>query len=345
MFVDQFAVELGRQDRRKICVAYLEWLLGITPISESRHALRNLVNRSPWSDENVMRRLRNLLWQQSDASEGWLGLTELTLTKAGAASVGCELFKSRYTKPAQTYTRQRIVAWFWLWRGHAYPVSMRLYLPHRWIRSTSENVGIPDGLRRYRTPGELARDLLTEINLPESFSRRIVVSQHFSRDWDYLASAFQTADFGVCRLHPMAPWPIKPKEGWSQQPVAAWELLDLYLHTQKNPTVLRTMEQLRKSRGVAPKRLSKSPDAADKLLRLDRFLFTHVTKEGAGQAFLTNKADSVRDLALTLDRFQELERGADELATMMRQFEGRTWRGVHHHLALIALALYATPRA
>lgn len=341
LFAEQFASEFGRKERRKVCAAYLEWLLGVIPVSEPRHALRNFVNRSPWSDENVMRRLRGLMWQQAEASEGWLGLTELTLTKAGAASVGCEPFQRRYRTPPKTRSRQRIIAWFWICQGHAYPVAMRLYLPHRWIRSTSEVAGIPDGLRRYCTTGELARDLLEEISPPESFRHRIIISEHFSRDWDYLTSVFQTADLGVCRLHPMVPWPVMPKAGWALQPVVSWDLMDRYLRIRENLTTWLEANKLRKKRGVAAKRQAKFPNSTDKLLTLNRYLFTHITDEGDGQAFLTNKANRIGGLEIALERFQDLERGAKVLAMMIRQFEGRTWRGIHHHLTLIALAVYA----
>jgi hypothetical protein len=105
---------------------------------------------------------------------------------------------------------------------------------------------------------------------------------------------------------------------------------------------MEEMLGLRKRRGFAPKKLPILIKASDELPKLDRFSFIHVTDGGVKLAFLANNASATTSLALIPEKYLSLAQGGGDLACMMRKFEGRTWKGVHHHLVLAAMAKYVS---
>ena len=98
-FVEDFAPELGRAERRYWCKLYLTGLLldgerkSIEPLAQrvpggNEQALQQFVNQSPWAHEPVQDKLSRQLVRRSGQGKGVLVLDDTTLPKKGEASVG-----------------------------------------------------------------------------------------------------------------------------------------------------------------------------------------------------------------------------------------------------------------
>ena len=98
-FVEEFASELGRAERRYWCKLYLTGLLldgerkSIEPLAQrvpggNEQALQQFVNQSPWAHEAVQEKLVRRLVRRSGQGKGILVLDDTTLPKKGDASVG-----------------------------------------------------------------------------------------------------------------------------------------------------------------------------------------------------------------------------------------------------------------
>jgi SRSO17 transposase len=98
-FVEGFAAEFGRAERRYWCKRYLAGLLldgerkSIEPLAQrvpggNEQALQQFVNQSPWAREPVQNKLSRRLVRRSGQGRGVLVLADTTLPKKGEASVG-----------------------------------------------------------------------------------------------------------------------------------------------------------------------------------------------------------------------------------------------------------------
>jgi len=98
-FVEDFAPELGRSERRYWCKLYLTGLLldgerkSIEPMAErapggNEQALQQFVNQSPWARESIQEKLSRRLVRCSGQATGGLVLDDTTLPKKGESSVG-----------------------------------------------------------------------------------------------------------------------------------------------------------------------------------------------------------------------------------------------------------------
>jgi SRSO17 transposase len=98
-FVEDFAPEFGRAERRYWCKRYLVGLLldgerkSIEPLAQrvpggNEQALQQLVNQSPWAHEPGQAKLSRRLGRGSGVGKGVLVLDDPALPKKGDASVG-----------------------------------------------------------------------------------------------------------------------------------------------------------------------------------------------------------------------------------------------------------------
>jgi SRSO17 transposase len=134
-YVAEFATESGRSERRHGCVKYLEGLLregerkSIEPLAVRAggdgQALQRFVNQSPWDHDAVMFRPRTLMRRRA-ADGGVLALDDTSLPKQGRHSVGvARQYCGALGKIAHC---QSIVTWQWAGPQVHWPLAARLYL-------------------------------------------------------------------------------------------------------------------------------------------------------------------------------------------------------------------------
>lgn len=171
-FVEEFAPELGRSERRYWCGKYLEGLLregerkSIEPmaarIGGDEQALQQFVNQSPWEHPAVLHRLREQMKRRA-AAGGVLVLADTSLPKQGHHSVGvARQYCGALGKIANC---QSIVTWHWAGPGLHWPLAAQLYLPAAWTDEAArmKRAGVPPEAQRFREKWRIALDLLAEM--------------------------------------------------------------------------------------------------------------------------------------------------------------------------------------
>jgi SRSO17 transposase len=180
-FVEEFAPELGRAERRYWCKLYLMGLLldgerkSIEPLAQrvpggNEQALQQFVNQSPWGHEPVQANLARRLVRSSARGKGVLVLDDTTLPKKGQASAGvARQYCGALGKVANC---QAIVTWHYCGPRAHVPLLGEVYLPQSWTADPSklDRAGVPEGKREFREKWKLARELLDRVQ--EGFPTR-----------------------------------------------------------------------------------------------------------------------------------------------------------------------------
>jgi SRSO17 transposase len=171
-FVEEFAQELGRSERRHWCGKYLEGLLregerkSIEPLAArvggDDQALQQFVNQSPWEHAAVLHRLRQQMGRRAQDG-GVLVLDDTSLPKQGRHSVGvARQYCGALGKIANC---QSIVTWHWTGAGLHWPLAAQLYLPAEWTDDPARmnRAGVPAEAQRFREKWRIALALFDEM--------------------------------------------------------------------------------------------------------------------------------------------------------------------------------------
>jgi SRSO17 transposase len=130
---------------------------------DPEQALQQFVNQSPWDDPALARRYRRHMARTFASPEGIFVFDDTSSPKQGKHPVGvqrqycgalgetadCQVAPSvHYVSPA----------------GH-YPLAMRLFLPDRWIEDEPrlDEAGVPEAFRRSEAKGVIASELLDTV--------------------------------------------------------------------------------------------------------------------------------------------------------------------------------------
>jgi SRSO17 transposase len=132
-------------------------------VQDPEPALQQFVNQSPWDDQGLTRRYRQHLAQTFASPEGIFVFDDTSFPKQGTHSVGVQrqscgaLGKKANCQvaPSVHYVSPR---------GH-YPLAMRLFWPDSWIEDPDrlDAAGVPKAFRQAQTKGEIALDLLDRV--------------------------------------------------------------------------------------------------------------------------------------------------------------------------------------
>lgn len=171
-FLDELLAPLGRSERRHWARVYIQGLLldgerkSIEPIAERMagadvQALRQCVGQSPWTVEEVQRRLAQKVVDVLSAPEVWI-VDETSFPKAGSHSVGvARQYCGALGKVANC---QVAVTLHWSSEEASCPVGWRLYLPEEWVQDPARLAAVkaPAGVA-YKSKGALALELLDQM--------------------------------------------------------------------------------------------------------------------------------------------------------------------------------------
>src|ERR1019366_8711513 len=173
-FVESFAPELGRSERRHWCAKYLEGLLiegerkSIEPMAArvsggDEQAMEQFVNQSPREHAALMFRLRAQVFARREKTPGVLVLDDTSLPKQGRHSVGvARQYCGALGKVANC---QSVVSWLWAGERVYWPVAAELYLPEAWTADPPRmtQAGVPPAAQRFREKWRIALALLDEM--------------------------------------------------------------------------------------------------------------------------------------------------------------------------------------
>jgi SRSO17 transposase len=301
-YVDLFREDFRRRDQIRWASVYLQGLLREVPtktigamarqvllppdlmVEDVAQALQNFVNQSPWDEQKLWRRHRQLQQARLTDAEGTFVLEDLALVKQGRHSVGVQ---RQYSGVLARKTNCQIVVMLsHLSSAGPCPLGLRLYLPRTWLQSPTrlDSVGVPEEFRSTQTRGSIALELLDAARGEGWPGRRVLASAGLGtdptfrqelrrRELDYL---IETAGLDL---------PLEADDALIPLPASTPDLGGTHFLTNRSP---------------------QGPNQADRLA---------TEREQVQQA---------RRLLL------------DELG--LDHFEGRSWRGLHHHACLVMLA-------
>jgi SRSO17 transposase len=142
---------------------------------DPEQALQQFVSQSPWDHEAVLRRYRAHLAATFASPDAVFVIDDTTFPKQGRHSVGVQRqYCGALGKKANC---QAAVSVHYVAPNGHYPLAMQLYLPESWVGDADrlDRSGVPAAFRRERTKGQIALDLLDRVRA-EALPGRVVVA-------------------------------------------------------------------------------------------------------------------------------------------------------------------------
>jgi SRSO17 transposase len=377
-YAAQFADDFPQAKPAAWAGVYLEGLLldgdrkSIEPLSrrvtlpsgltskDPEQALQQFVNQSPWDEQAVLRRYRATLARSFASPEGVFLIDDVSFPKQGSHSVGVQRqYCGALGKKANCQVA--VSVHYVSPKGH-FPLDLRLYLPEGWLADADrlDKAGVPDGERRPLTKPELALDLLDRARA-EGLPGSVVVADAgygVSRDLrDGLAARELHYVVGVTSdlvAFPDRPTWVPPQPAPNGRPPTRCRLAD----GSPPPVSVGELATRLRPRKVTWREGTKGKLAArfawvsvwpghdwrqGKCAGADPvWLLVEEQADGTIKYALSNlPADTSCRAAVRLWKSRwPVEQGYQQLKEELGldHFEGRSWRGFHHHAAMTFLA-------
>jgi len=341
----------------------------------ARHqSLHHFVSNAPWDDEAVLRVARDYVLEQMErhgAVAGWI-VDDTGIPKKGRHSVGVTrqycgvLGKQDNCQVAVTVTMAN--------EGVSVPAAYRLYLPDVWAedRRRRKEAGIPEEVR-FKTKWEIALDQIARLRGEGLPLAPVVADAGFG-----VVTGFRDAltEQGIpyvvgvtsqTTVWPPGTEPLRPlayrglgrppklmRRTKSRRPLSIGTLAE-----KLPPSAWQTITWRQGSRGAMRSRfacLRVRPAHRDDLRHHPREVEWLIIEWPRGEAAPTKSwlstlaADTPREQLIRLAKLRwRIERDYEELKQEvgLGHFEGRGWRGFHHHgaLCIAAYAFLAAERA
>ena len=364
-FLTPLVVELGRRERRAGAALYVEGLLlpgqrkSIEPMAErlgvASQTLQQFITDSPWEEGAVWQAIRREVVGAIEPVAAWI-VDETGWLKQGKRSVGVShQYCGAVGKSANCQVNVQVAVTDGV---VAVPVGARLYLPQSWTedRARGQAAGIPETVA-FATKPQIALELIAAVRASEVAPAPVLADSAYGNNGDFRA--------GLRNLGLEFFLQIDPQQltGWAQ-PVALekkrtrWQVRAGAPGARKLGELFAAQPSVRWHPG--------SWKAADGQTRHTRLAWLRVYLPGtldrgqdhleelwlvvdwpAGQAeayhfylaHLHREPTRARCLQLSRSRWnieQYFQRAKDDLG--LDHYEGRSWRGFHHHLIMAVLA-------
>jgi SRSO17 transposase len=329
-------------------------------IADPEQALQNFVNQAAWDEQDVWRRYRAVMAQSFASPRGIFVLDDTSFPKQGKHSVGvqrqyCGALGKRancQVAPSVHYVSPE---------GH-YPLAMRLYLPESWLGDEArlDKAGVPEAERRRLSKGQIALGLLDQVRGEGLPGRIVVADAGYGVSGDFRDGLAQrglqyivgVTDEMVVFTEPPS-WE-EPKTGTGGRPRKRHRLAE----GSPRPISLKELAARTPRRKVTWREGTRGKLSG-------RFAWLRVwpasgwaTGECAGAEpvwlLIEEQADgkikyAVSNLPLRTSRIKAVrlwksrwpvEQGYQQMKEELglAHFEGRSWRGFHHHACLVMLA-------
>jgi SRSO17 transposase len=357
-YAGHFADGFRRRDQAKWMAVYLQGLLAagdrktvetmareVVPptsvqVEDPAQALQNFVNQSPW-DEKALWQIFRARAAHRLARPGVFVIEDVGFPKQGQQSVGVQ--RQLWSATGKKANCQVAVALSYVDAEGCVPLAIRLYLPRTWLNAPDrlEAAGVPLEARRARLRTDIALELLDAVR-SEGLTAPVVAGPGYSssdfrqaltdREMTYLLgvaddylvvpeAATVGAAVGGASTSPwsrsVGPLPVSLGQlvsgstsgpGFEWAPVSGEGLIDRSSNGQA--ALCRALVEHRAG-GWPAFALTNLP--------------TETTAQEAGRLWQARP--------VTTSAFRRMR---DELG--LDHFEGRSWRGFHHHTCLVALA-------
>ena len=329
--------------------------------SDPDQGLQQFVSQSSWDEQAVGARYRTLLAATFADPAGIFVLDDTTFPKAGVHSVGVQRqYCGALGKKANC---QAAVSLHYVGaKGHV-PLGLRLFLPDVWLEAPArlDKAGVPESERRARSKGEIALGLLDAVRAENVLPGQVVVG-----DSGYGVSGPLRAGLTERGLHyvlgvtgEMVVFTQEPR--WVEPGPSAHGRPRRRHHLNKDgpsPLSLRAVAAQTPLRKVTWRGGTKGPMAGRfAWLRVwpahgwatgdcahEEAFWLLIEEQPDGTikyAFSNLPAGTSRLKAVRLWRERwKIEQGYQQMKEELGldHFEGRSWRGFHHHAVLVMLA-------
>jgi SRSO17 transposase len=332
---------------------------------DPEQALQQFVNQSPWDDQALAKRYRQRMAQTFASPEGIFVFDDTSFPKQGKHSVGVQRqYCGALGKKANCQVAPSVH--YVSPTGH-YPLAMRLFLPDRWIgdKKRLDKAGVPEEFRQSNTKGQIALELLDTVRregLPGWLALADAgygVSEEFrkglaSRGLNYIVGV--TDEMVVFTEEPKweAPGPAERPEGTGGRPRTRPRLAE----DAARPVSLKVLAAQTRLRKVTWREGTKGklsghfawlrvwPGggwATGECAGADP-IWLLIERQADGKlkyAFSNLPPDTTRLRAVRLWKTRwPVEQGYQQMKEELGldHFEGRSWRGFHHHVCLVMLA-------
>lgn len=354
-FLSATLKSIPRSDQRRWGEVYVRGLLEVDGKKTMRalahrtgggieQSLYQFISKSPWESRPVRQELARLV-QRAAAPRAWV-VHALDVAKAGDHSVGVQ--RQFVPSAGRVLNCQRSIG-VWLASDElSCPVDWRLSLPDAWVREplARKRASIPDGVRAC-PPEQCAVGSVAAIadgwGLP---GRPVVMDLGETDPYPVCAQLVELQVPFVVRVDPWRPFtamdmglaPLTRGDAeWPDGLVAALSRRSVPVEWLDH----RTDEVRANQVGAVPVRLRGSQERpeAPRLSLLGAW--TGAKERLPGEFWVTNLPPSqlgtaYRTAMLTRRVERDLAEVADPLG--LRDFEGRSYRGWHHHMTMVSLA-------
>lgn len=364
-FVTPLVVGLGRSERRVAATRYIEGLLlpgqrkSIGPMAErlgvDSQSLQQFVTDSPWSDEALWRAIRQEIIAHLEPLEAWV-VDETGWVKQGSHSVGVShQYCGAVGKQANCQVSvEVVVSDGWI----AAPLGGRLYLPESWIqdRERRAQAGVPEEVE-FATKPALGLEILRQARRDGVPPAPVLGDSVYGNNGAFRAGVRELKMEFFLQVDGHA------LKGWDHE--VRTEVKRVRRHVRSDQPAAETLAELTR-RIPEPDWKKCSWATAGGKTRRTRLAWRevylqHDLRRAGGElekvwlvvdwpagdpepyhyylAHLDRPPTKARCLKLSRSRWhieQYFQRSKDDLG--LDHFEGRSWRGFHHHLVLSAIA-------
>jgi SRSO17 transposase len=364
-FIGPLVAGLGRSERRQAGVSYVEGLLlpgqrkSIGPMAErlgvDGQKLQQFVTDSPWEEQEIWRRIAREVIPSLEPIEAWV-VDETGWLKQGEHSVGVSAqYCGAVGKKANCQVSvEVVVSNGWV----AAPVAGRLYLPQGWAEDAARRAktGVPATVE-FQTKLEIALDLLRQTLVYGVSRAPVLADSHYGDSTDFRQSLREMGFEFFLQVSGVG------HKAWSE-PVVTERKRKRY-HVAASTPPPRTLAEITADFKEEDWKACrwKATDGRIRQTRLAwrRVYLQHSLRQTEGQpeeawlvvdwpagqeepyhyylAHFHQEPTKAGCLRLSRSRWhieQYFQRVKDDLG--LDHYEGRSWRGFHHHLVLSALA-------
>ncbi len=374
-YVDEFRSVFGRSERRHWCTVYMSGLIlngerkSVEPLAGrvdggNVQALQQFVNQSPWDSDNLTAELRRDMLRRFRMKSAIFVLDDTSLPKKGDASVGVA---HQYCGALGKLSNcQCLVSLQGVGPRAHFPLAARLYLPEAWTSDLQrmKSAGIPDEHTSFKEKWRIALDLIdattpdchpevlladagygaNRVFLGELDKRSIpFVAQCRADDtfWDGGVDVDEPDDLPAGRKGGRPRMHARPADkrrrsksaaDWARQLFADREYVTKVKIHHKTPITVE----------VVAKRVFEAVARPFRRIGPERWLVIERLSDGTFKysvSSLPPRTTPKKIIRLAHQRYkveQSYQQLKEELG--LDHFEGRLWRGLHHHVALCFMA-------
>ena len=329
-------------------------------VKDPEQALQQFVNQSPWDEQQVLKRSRAVMAETFADPRGIFVIDDTSFPKQGKHSVGVQRqYCGALGKKANC---QGAVSLHYVAPQGPYPLAMRLSLPESWLGTPErlDKAGVPVEARRPLSKPQIALELLDQVRAEGLPGGLVIADSGYgvsgpfrdglaARGLHYIVGV--TDEMVVFTEEPRWVAPTAATGGRPQkrhrlaedspQPVS---LKELAARTPRRKVTWREGTKGKMAGRFAWLRVWPGQGWATGQCAWAEPIWLLIEEQADGKlkyAFSNLPANTSRVRAVRLWRSRwPVEQGYQQMKEELGldHFEGRSWRGFHHHVSLVMLA-------